>query len=436
MSSYSIAAIKARMGSTPYYQAVMRADQLAATVGAAMDFPEFKSFMAHEQMQRKMNESRVEKEIVPYLTHSPDRFFGSIIVLAYRTETFEFESIRELSGSRLKGSAYEGKDDQLGVLTIGGGTLFALDGQHRLHALRTIVKGGETPHLKLPIDGEYKDVVAGDQLSVIFLQYESVEKARRIFNKVNRYAKPTSPSTNILTSEDDGYAIITRAIIGLDDPDKFGGTIDPPLSLFYPNSGIHMIELEKQSLNTGDVALTTLTVMYNAVRAICVGTGNPTLDERQVIVRPTDDVLAEAYDECAKWIKALMQIFSPYTTKNLHADFPKQARVATHMYSFAFRPKCQEVMISGLMIAHQKTKLTPETLIGRLDRMKLKLGSHPWVDLLVGSNGKMIIKNAATAEKLVAYYLIGDRIGAKMLRELEEGWRTIHGGKSLPTPLT
>jgi hypothetical protein len=48
----------------------------------------------------------------------------------------------------------------------------------------------------------------------------------------------------------------------------------------------------------------------------------------------------------------------------------------------------------------------------------------------------MIIKNAATAEKLVAYYLIGDRIGAKMLRELEEGWRTIHGGKSLPTPLT
>ena len=184
MSSYSIAAIKARMGSTPYYQAVMRADQLAATVGAAMDFPEFKSFMAHEQMQRKMNESRVEKEIVPYLTHSPDRFFGSIIVLAYRTETFEFESIRELSGSRLKGSAYEGKDDQLGVLTIGGGTLFALDGQHRLHALRTIVKGGETPHLKLPIEGEYKDVVAGDQLSVIFLQYESVEKARRIFNKV------------------------------------------------------------------------------------------------------------------------------------------------------------------------------------------------------------------------------------------------------------
>jgi DNA sulfur modification protein DndB len=435
MSSYSIAAIKARMGSTPYFQAVMRADQLAATVKAAMDFPEFETFMAHEQMQRKLNESRVEKEIVPYLTNSPDRFFGSIIVLAYQPETFEFESIRELSGSRLKGSAYEGKDDQLGVLTIEGGKLFALDGQHRLHALRTIVKGGDTPHLKLPITGEFKDVVAGDQLSVIFLQFESVEKARRIFNKVNRYAKPTSPSTNILTSEDDGYAIITRAIIGDDDPDKFGGTIDPPLNRLYPNSRIAMIEMEKQSLSAGDEALTTLSVIYNAVRAICFGTGNPNLDEKQVIVRPTDDVLAKAYDDCAKWLKAIMEMFTPYNSRNLNAEYPKLARVATHRSSFAFRPKCQEVMINGLMIAHQKTGLTPQTLIGRLDLMPLKLDAMPWTDLLVGGKGKMIIKNAATAEKLVAYFLIGDRIGAKMLRELEEGWRSIHGGKGLPKPL-
>jgi hypothetical protein len=92
-------------------------------------------------------------------------------------------------------------------------------------------------------------------------------------------------------------------------------------------------------------------------------------------------------------------------------------------------------MINGLMIAHQKTGLTPQTLIGRLDLMPLKLDAMPWTDLLVGGKGKMIIKNAATAEKLVAYFLIGDRIGAKMLRELEEGWRSIHGGKGLPKPL-
>lgn len=70
MSTYTIPAIAGHMGSTKYYQAVMRADELVATVHAAMDFPEFENLMAHEQMQRKLSEERVERMIVPYLTNS------------------------------------------------------------------------------------------------------------------------------------------------------------------------------------------------------------------------------------------------------------------------------------------------------------------------------------------------------------------------------
>jgi len=436
MSSYSIAAIRAKMGSTSYFQAVMRADQLAATVKAAMDFPEFENFMAHERMQRKMNESRVEKEIVPYLTNSPDRFFGSIIVLAYEPEGFSFESVRDIAGSKFKGKAYEGKDEQLGVLTIEGGKLFALDGQHRLHALRTIIKGGLSPHLKLPIAGPYKDVVAGDQLSVIFLEFESVEKARRIFNKVNRYAKPTSASTNILTSEDDGYAIITRALIGDDDPDKFGGIADPPLTRNFPHSHIPMIEMEKLALSSGDQALTTLSAIYSTVKRICNSTGHPSLDEKQTIVRPTDDILAAAYEDCAKWWNLVMKNYSPYKPTLLEPEHPRIARRADHSSSFAYRPKCQEILFDGLLLAYEKTNLAPRTLITRLELMPRKLGAHPWLNLLAASNGKMIIRNARTAELLVAYYLVGDRIGARVLRELEAGWRGIHGSRALPNPIT
>lgn len=56
MSEYSVAAIKARMGSTTYFQAVMTAYELTATVRAAMDFVEFETFMEHDKMQRKLNE--------------------------------------------------------------------------------------------------------------------------------------------------------------------------------------------------------------------------------------------------------------------------------------------------------------------------------------------------------------------------------------------
>ena len=52
---YTFPAIKGKMGSTVFYQALMRADELAATVHAAMDFEEFQGSLAHEQMQRKLN---------------------------------------------------------------------------------------------------------------------------------------------------------------------------------------------------------------------------------------------------------------------------------------------------------------------------------------------------------------------------------------------
>ena len=423
------------MGSTSYFQTVMRADELAATVKAAMDFPEFETFMAHEKMQRKINESRVELEIVPYLTNSPDRFFGSIIVLAYKPHVFEFESVKDISGAKFKTNAYEGKENQLGVLTIEGGKLFALDGQHRLHALRTIINYEKTPHLNRQITGPFRKLIANDQLSVIFLQFESVEKARRIFNKVNRYAKPTSNSTNILTSEDDGYAIITRALISDDEPSKFGGSTTPPLKLYYKSTNRKLIEMEKLSLSGNDESLTTLSVIYNSVKKICAATGHPDLEEKEVIVRPPDDVLAAAYEDCAIWWSALMENFGPFSPQNLNPEHVIYSRHFEQTKSLAYRPVGQEVLTEGLMLAYEKSKLTPNTLVNRLNMIPMKLGAKPWLGMLVGSNGKMKSSNKKTAKLLVAYYLIGDRIGAKNLRELENGWRDVHGGSSLPRPI-
>ena len=433
MSEYSVAAIKARMGSTTYFQAVMTASELTATVRAAMDFVEFETCMEHDKMQRKLNEERVEREIVPYLTNSADRFFGSIIVLVYKPEKFGFEPISSFVENKFKGP-YKGKDDQLGVLTIEGGDLFALDGQHRLHALRTVIQGDTTPHLKLPIKGEFKNIIASDELSVIFLEFESVIKARRIFNKVNRYAKPTSKSTNILTSEDDGYAIITRALIGDDDPDKFGGTVAPPLQKYYPNSAVPMIKIEGSSLSGSDKELFTLETIYAAVKSICVNTNQPSLDEKTTIVRPTDDVLAAAYDTCSLWWTELMKTFRPFGGTFRTPSHPVNSRNTSHTSSLAYRPVGQEVIINGLMLAHKKSRLSAHTLVSRLDAVPRKLASRPWIEILASSNGRVLSTNKALATNIMAWCLIGDGIGAKLVDEVEAGWREIHGSYPLPTP--
>ena len=422
--NYTVPAIKGHMGSTKYYQAVLRADELAATVHAAMDFPEFDSFMASERMQRKMNEERVETQIVPYLTNSADRFFGSIIVLAYQPDEFTFEPLKELGMTRLPG-AYSGIENTIGALTISGGKLFALDGQHRLHALRTVVNEKVTPHLGLPITGPYKDAVKDDMLSVIFVEFTTVEKARRIFNKVNRYAKPTTKSTNILTSEDDGYAIIARCVAGLDDPGKFDSDIPAPIpQTFYDGSDV--LKIEGSSLKPADDHLTTLELVYKTIEAISLATKQPPLDEKTTIVRPEDDVLRTAYEVCARWWQELVDNFQPFADAFDEPDMLSSWRDASHPSSIAYRPNGQEALIRGLMDAHKIVpNLSMSTLVGRMNQLPLSFGDEVWLGVLMGGGEQKsrVLNFKPLAANLVTYMLIGaDAYGARRTQALLDAY--------------
>ena len=421
MATYTVPAIVGRMGSTRYYQAVMRADELAATVGAAMDFKEFDNFMASERMQRALSESRVEEQIVPYLTNSEDRFFGSIIVLVYQPDQFVFEPLKDLASVEFNG-AIRRFSTGVGALTITGGKLFALDGQHRLHALRTVINEKKTPHLQLPITGPYKDVVKDDELSVIFVEYSTTEKARRIFNKVNRYAKPTSRSTNILTSEDDGYAIIARCLTSLDDPSKFDSDVRPPIPLSYPN-GKKVLEIDSVSLKPSDPYLLTIDTVYHSVEQICKATNQPALDESTTIVRPTDEILRAAYEECAKWWSELLSNLRPLERALRNPAIAIDARKDWTEGSVVYRPFGQKAVISGLMAAHNRSKASPAVLVGRLNRIPMALSDEMWRGILAGGLGerrKMIGSEIPLASDLVTYLLLGaDGYGARRTEDLQ-----------------
>ena len=424
MSTYTVPAIAGRMGSTEYFQAVMRADELAATVRAAMDFKEFDSFMASERMQRKLSEERVEAQIVPYLTNSADRFFGSIIVLVYEPKEFYFEPLKNIGLGKLP-AAYSLVENMIGTLTISGGKLFALDGQHRLHALRTVINEKVTPHLGNTISGPFRDEVKNDQLSVIFLKFTSVEKARRIFNKVNRYAKPTSKSTNILTSEDDGHAIIARCLAGLDDPGKFDSAVEPPIPSNFDN-GRDVLRLEGSSLKQADQHLTTLELVYKSVEAMCTATNQPPLDERTTIVRPDDDALRTAYEECARWWSALITGFDPFARGLLYPSDLPDWRQHDQRYSVALRPNGQEAIIRGLMEAHRITRLAPRTLVDRLNKIPMQFAHRLWHGILLGGGDHRVrvLAFSPLAANLITYLLIGaDEYGARRTSLLEEEYR-------------
>ena len=137
----TIGCIRAKMGNTPYFLAKMSAGQLIDSVGIAKELPEWPDMSADEKMQREYDIRRVVEEMVPYVVDDPNRFFGSLIIDIYSGyEEIVFESVTEAVPSLP--AAYRVPMKDMGFLTLPGKErLIALDGQHRLLALKIAIRG-------------------------------------------------------------------------------------------------------------------------------------------------------------------------------------------------------------------------------------------------------------------------------------------------------
>ena len=199
-------ALRGTMGSTTYYEITMTARELTHSVRPARETDAWASASIDERIQRDVNRTRVMSTIVPYLAQHPDRFFGSFIVLVPKGSG----RVRAADRPRWELTrAYRSSSQNIGYLTIDKGELIALDGQHRLLAFREVIQGGTNL-------GPLWSQVGDDEVCVLLIEEESPQKTSRIFNKVNRHAKPTGRSDNIITSEDDGYALVTRRLLDTD----------------------------------------------------------------------------------------------------------------------------------------------------------------------------------------------------------------------------
>ena len=190
-------AIKARMGDWEYYIVRMSMREVAREVQLASDLWEDKTLS--DAIQRALDESRVKQEIVNYLSRREDRFFGSLVVAAI--------------GGNPSWTPIESRfTDSFGELCFEvDPRYYALDGQHRLKAIQELMAdpAGAPPGF------------ADEQLSVIVVVREHqrmddslwLQRYRRLFSSLNRYARPTDADTNIIMDEDDVFAIVTRRLI-------------------------------------------------------------------------------------------------------------------------------------------------------------------------------------------------------------------------------
>lgn len=203
-----IAAMQAKIGSTEYYALSMKAQELSRSVV----FPskkEREDLPLDAREQRDLNLNRVKKHIAPYMSGNQDRFWGAVILTT--KSKVRFEPLSKIAQEGMT-ELHKTQAEMMGFLTLTGGeVLIPLDGQHRIKALKFAISGKDDHDRE--IKGlEPDETVADDDVTVILIPSYSVEKARQIFTRVNRYAKQTTPGQNLVTDDDDIVAVIAREV--------------------------------------------------------------------------------------------------------------------------------------------------------------------------------------------------------------------------------
>ena len=121
-----------------------------------------------------------------------------------------------------------------------------LDGQHRLKALDFAMRGKDQAGRDIPgIDVD--PALANEDISVILVPYHP-EKARRIFTRVNRYARRPTTSETYVTDDDDVFAVLARRVAN-----TIGG---------------RLVKYTQPSLTPKDPEFTTLAILHACCTAI------------------------------------------------------------------------------------------------------------------------------------------------------------------------
>ncbi len=397
----TLLAQECRIGSTTYYLANVKANTLIQNVTYANEMENWADMSIDERMQREIKGDRVAEEIVPYIVKDPDWFFGALIVDVYKGwEKVKFQNIKDVV--EVKFDAYDSTLDNAGFLTLPDEkSLIALDGQHRLAALNMAIRGknGIPGSVQLS-DALRESLVPHPELgkadiSVIFIKHtDDNAKIRKIFNKVNRYAKQTSKSDNIITSEDDMVAVVARALFS---------TENGPLK---PVNGYEIVNWKSNTIPARSKQLTTLSAIYSSCEMILAHYDiTPKIMRNQSDLEKAHQIMQDYWKTCIEEI----DVFKTYIDclekgkplEKLRKD-NLLLKPVTHM---ALAHATSIILNAGFEF---------KDMIAKINKIDWSISNPIWTNILVtnSANKKMIAGTQAlkNAGGIIAYMLIGDNV--------------------------
>lgn len=370
-NSWHTPSLRGVVGDWVFYPSLMTAEQISKAVMSSKDIRESKAL--DDQLQRDLK-PRVKK-IVHYLKTRDTRFFNSILLGVFDAAPnwVEFD-LRSVADKLHLGDVSEAQNS-MGLLTFSGTEkIFAIDGQHRVEAIRT----GHA---------DFANRLKQDQYPVIFLAHldtkEGKVRTRRLFCDININAVSVSKGDRAIINEDDLSAIVTRRLFA-------------EYPHFKNGKEIAVTEKAEYVSKDGKEYFTSLLAVFTVCQKL-----------RKLFKKPhgTAENAPENVVEFQKQVAAFFDFVIKHE-RTLHRYFIKQgttpAKERQNNRSLVFRPIGLELLARLYAYFSQHKKLP--VLEWALKNLKWENPGGEW-DGTVWSAGKIQTKGKSVALDFVLYRL-------------------------------
>lgn len=416
----TIPAFRGSFGNTEFFVLTMKAGEFVRSVTIPKELEEWEDLNPEERFQREINYKRVATHIAPYFAHDEDRFIGAFIVEVRNDDEMEFESLIDAGVKFPKG--FGNAMNPFGVLYLSGSEIMVpLDGQHRLAALDFAISGKNEK--KQDIKGlEPNPQVANDSCTVILVRHD-LEKSRKIFNKVNKNAKPTTKADNLITDDENYIAVISRE-------DVVHNEMIPP----------RVVNTTSNTLSKAAGQFTTLSTIYEInykIQDAYTGT------RPNITVLPGKSDMALARQNITEFWKAFLKLepFAQSLADTSEEGDKKRADI--RLGSLACKPIVQQIL-ADVVLEFQKIEDGAkevsaqgiEEVVTKLNRVDWDPENPIWIGVLLQRKDKIIAgAAAATFARRVISYMLGEKLEARELVSLRDTFDTMTDGKPFPDPL-
>lgn len=396
MEALNIPAIRGILGDIVYYTSSFTFKQIAERV-KKIDQELHTSTSLKDQLQRSLTKNY--ESITDYILSQKEHFFNALVLAVY-----DGDPVWNEIEVGFKGEDYY----NMGFLRLNGEEkIFPVDGQHRVEGIKDAIKKSpelEDETIAVILIGHHKDK-------------EGMEKTRRIFSTLNRYAKPVSTGDIIALDEDDTVAIVTRNML-----ESFPLFMNENISDEKKTKAI--VEKDTKSFTSLIKLYETNKIVYKYYTSFRDNTKrihSSTEIDKFLKFRPKQ----ENIDDFEKYLTEFWELFinSFEGMKEYVASTEKDAaakyRNRENGGLLYFRPVALPQLVTAILETCFRSKVTLSDSMSAYSQLEMCISKAPWVKVLWDAESRtMIMKNKTLVRPLLMFMYDRSVLNAKELESL------------------